>query len=342
MPLFNHREFDHEQITFRHDPQTGLKAIIAIHNSNLGPAIGGCRMLAYPTEEDALADVLRLSRGMTYKCAIAGIPFGGGKMVALCDSTRDKSDAVLQAIGGFVEDLGGRYITAFDVGVSQKDAREIGKRTQYVAGIAEDIENVADSTAYGIFACMKRSAALTLNRSDLSGLRIAIQGVGKVGERLAQLAAEAKARVVIADINQNHATEVARSIDCEVVTHQEILSTDCDILAPCALGAVINDHSIKELHCKVICGGANNQLSRPVIADRLEKAGILYCPDYLANAGGIINIHYQLNNVDRSKLRPHLDSLADKYEELITLAREQSVNIAHAADLYAEKIFMQY
>ena len=336
--LFDHIEFDHEMVSHFSDPASGLKAIIAVHSTKLGPAIGGCRMMPYASEDDALNDVLRLSKGMTYKCAIGGIPFGGGKAVIIGDPLLDKSQSLLHAMGGFVDRLGGTYITSFDAGTSLDDVRAMGERTEHVGGIKTGAGNASQSTAYGVFVCLKKSVSLAQGRDDLKGLRVAIQGGGNVGRRLAKLLAAEGAKILISDINGDLSQEIAAEVNSISVHVDEILTSNVDILAPCALGAILNDQIVNQIKAKIICGGANNQLSHIEIADKLKENNIFYCPDYLANAGGIIDLHYQLNEQNNNELNAHLDNLADKLERVLTLSSEQNINMSHAADLVAEDI----
>lgn len=337
--MFSHPEFEHELVVFHEDHETGLKAIIAIHNSNLGPAIGGCRMMSYASDADALTDVLRLSKGMTYKCAIAGIPFGGGKSVIIGDPKKIKTKALLHAMGVFVDRLEGQYITSFDAGTTIDDVATMGEKTCHVGGIQAGAGNASSSTAKGVFVCLKRSASLALGASDLKGVRVAIQGVGNVGARLARLAADAGAEVAVADVNEAAAAEVATAVGARHVAAGEILSLDTDILAPCALGAVLNEETLPGLKVKAVCGGANNQLENNKIADRLMEQGVFYCPDYLANAGGIIDLHYQLNLNSRAALEGHLEGLAGKLVSIAGIAQAQSINMAAAADRFTESLF---
>lgn len=334
--LFSHKEFDHESVIFGRDRKAGLTAIIAIHNTHRGPAIGGCRMMSYSDEASALTDVLRLSKGMTYKCAIGDIPFGGGKAVILGNPATDKSKALLHAMGDFVDQLCGRYITSFDSGTTIDDIVVIGERTRHVGGIKPGAGNASSSTAYGVFVCMREAARLRLGADSLSGLVVAIQGAGNVGSRLARLVAEDGAQVKIADIDHQRASQVAATVDAEIISYSAIVSQDCDVFAPCALGAVFSKESVANLGCSVVCGGANNQLVDNNVANQLADREILYCPDYLANAGGIIDLHYQLNESSRDALLGHLNQLASTFRDCYDYARASQCNLAEAADRIAE------
>ncbi len=337
--LFSHVEYDHELVVFGQDPATQLQAVIAIHNSNRGPAIGGCRMMPYPDEASALTDVLRLSRGMTYKCAIGDIPFGGGKAIIIGDPAKDKSHELLHSMGKFVDTLGGRYITSFDAGTTLDDVATMGERTAHVGGIKAGAGNASASTAYGVFVCMRRAAKLALGAESLDGLTVAVQGAGNVGGRLAGLVANEGAKVIVADVQSATAEAIANEVGGTACSASDILRVNADILAPCALGAILSEASIDELRCKVVCGGANNQLATSSDADRLLQKGIFYCPDYLANAGGIIDLHYQLNESSNEGLRAHLDGLANTLTECFEHSNDQGISMAVASDAIAEKRF---
>lgn len=327
MNPLDHPDTDHELIVCRQDPGTGLDAIIAIHDRSLGPAIGGCRMLPYSTRDEALRDVLRLSRGMTYKCAIGGIPYGGGKAVVIADPSTQKSRDLLHAMGRFVDSLGGQYISSFDSGTTLDDVRTMGEVTPHVGGIADGFGNASESTAKGIFHCMEASWA-EVSGVSLAGARVAIQGMGNVGQRLAKLLAEAGARLVVADVHR----AACEGINAEIVDPKTIHAEDVEIFAPCALGGVLNEETIPEIRAKLIAGGANNQLASAEDDIRLKERGIVYCPDYLANAGGIIELHYQRSGGDHSALERHLVSLADTTREVLALASKSGRTTAEVAD----------
>ena len=297
MSVYAHKEFDdHQQIAFFNDRKSGLRAIIAVHNTNLGPALGGCRMWPYSSEEEALNDVLRLSRGMTYKSAIANLKLGGGKAVIIGDPRTEKSDALLYAMGDFIEGLGGRYITAEDSGTSVKDILKMGERTSYVSGVDKASDHGGDpspSTAYGVFVSLREAVTYKLGRSNLKGLKVAIQGLGNVGYRLAEYLHEAGALLYVTDIIQASVDRAVRELGATGVTGDEIFGLDVDVFAPCALGAAINDKTIGQLKAGIIAGAANNQLATVDHGHQLHKKGILYTPDYVVNAGGIIDVYYQ-------------------------------------------------
>lgn len=339
MSLFEHPEFEHETVTFGADSRTGLRAIIAVHNTSRGPAIGGCRMMPYPDEASALTDVLRLSKGMTYKCAIGDIPFGGGKAVIHGDPATDKTTELLHAMGDFVDRLGGRYITSFDAGTNLDDVATMGERTQHVGGIQPGAGNASASTAMGVYLCMRKAAELRLNKGSLEGLRVAIQGAGNVGSRLAKLVADDGAQVIVADVNTALAAQIANTMGGKTCDPQEVLSSDCDVFAPCALGGVLSKQTVRQLRCSIVCGGANNQLVTDANANELAARDIFYCPDYLANAGGIIDLHYQLNEPSRERLGNHLEQLGITLADCHVYSQQHDCSMAQAANRVAETRF---
>jgi len=332
---------DHELVTSRCDAHAGLLAFIAVHNSRLGPAIGGCRIQAYASPDSALTDVLRLSRGMTYKSAIARIPYGGGKAVIIADPRTQKTPALLHAMGDFVESLGGRYITSFDAGTTLDDVRTIGERTGFTAGTAPEAGNASGSTAYGVFHCMKTAVALSFDGSNLSDVRVAIQGVGNVGRRLAALLVKAGADVTVADIDPNAARAVADETGATLARSDEIHRIRADVFSPCAMGAVLSARTVGEIGAKVVVGGANNQLAEPDDDARLAAAGILYCPDYIANAGGIIDLHYQRSGWSKEAVDRHVEGLAETFREVVEQSRRTGLGPSAVADLIAEDRFLQ-
>ena len=335
-----HADFaDHALVTARQEKASGLKAIIAVHNENRGPAIGGCRILPYPSLDDALRDVLRLSRGMTYKNAIADIPYGGGKAIIIADPRREKTETLLEAMGDFVESLGGRYITSFDSGTTLEDVQVIARRTRHAAGFLPEAGNASGSTALGVYHCMRTAAEEIWGSASLAGRRIAVQGVGNVGERLARILAHEGAELVLADTDARRAEALAADIGAQVVGEETILRETCDILAPCALGGVLSSVTIPDLRAKAIVGGANNQLARPEDDARLAKRGILYCPDYLANAGGIINLHHQRSRWDPAAVERHVASLGETFRLVIARSESEERPTGEIADRIAEERF---
>jgi leucine dehydrogenase len=295
MEIFNMREFDaHELIVFGDDAATGLRAVIALHSTALGPAAGGCRMWPYATMAEAVSDVLRLSRGMSYKNAIAGLPFGGGKSVIIGDPQKQKTPELFEAFGRFVDSLGGRYLTAEDVGTTTADMASVARATRYVAGLGrapgEAGGDPAPKTALGVHLGIKAAVRFKLGRSDLEGLSVAIQGLGGVGSHLARMLADEGARLKVADVRAAAVRRVCDELGASAVAVEDVLAEDVDVLAPCALGAVINEQSIPRLHARIVAGAANNQLAQGQDGQSLLAAGILYAPDYVINAGGIISV----------------------------------------------------
>jgi len=288
------QEMEHEQVMFCYDPPTGLKAIIAVHNTVLGPSLGGTRIWSYASDSEAITDALRLSRGMTYKAAISGLNLGGGKGVII-GSRKDKSEALLRRYGQFVDSLNGKYLTAEDVGMTAKDMEYIGMETDFVTGLPEHMGGSGEPsivTAYGVYMGMKAAAKEAFGSDNLEGKSVAVQGVGSVGEHLLELLHKENAKLVITDINENRLREMSEKYGAQVVGLDEIYDQPVDIFSPNALGAGLNDDTIPRLKCSVIAGAANNQLADETIHGKaLTDKGILYAPDFLINAGGIINIY---------------------------------------------------
>lgn len=295
MTVFSNPAFDdHERVLFCRDEPTGLCAIIAIHSTALGPAAGGTRLWTYANDDDAIYDVLRLSQGMSYKNAMAGLKFGGGKAVIMKTPDFDGSDALFERFGEFVDTLRGDYITAEDVGMSVEIMATIARRTRYVSGLPLQSGKAggdpSPKTAYGIYCGIEAAAKARLGRDDLHGIRVAVQGVGHVGYHLCKLLHAAGAQLVVSDLDETRVDTARKDFDAEGVGHSEILEADVDVLAPCALGAILHEKSIPGIKARIIAGGANNQLRNPEDGQRLADAGILYAPDYVINAGGIINV----------------------------------------------------
>ena len=291
-------EMGHEQVVFCQDNVTGLKAIIAIHNTILGPALGGTRMWKYDNELDALKDVLRLSRGMTYKAAVTGLALGGGKAVILGDASTDKTEALMRKFGEYVDSLGGKYITAEDVGMSTKDMEFVKMETDHVTGIPVELGGSGDPspvTAYGVYMGMKASAKFKWGSDNLNGKRIVVQGIGHVGENLVKHLKKEGANVIINDINETRMQEVSEMYGTEIIMGDKIYDAEMDIYAPCALGATLNDDTLSRFKCSIIAGAANNQLEDEKLHGELLKSrGIVYAPDFLIKAGGLINVYSDL------------------------------------------------
>lgn len=340
MTLFTSEHFDdHEQVVFASDATTGLKAIIAIHNTNRGPALGGCRMWAYDSEAAAIADVLRLSRGMTYKNALANLPWGGGKSVVIGDATSDKTPALMEAMGVAVDRLNGRYIVAEDVGTTPEDMVEINKATEHVRGVEGKGFDPSPATAYGCFAGIKASVKERLGRGNLEGIRVAVQGLGHVGYDLALQLREAGADLVVADINENAVAKARNELGAKVVARDAIHAENVDVFAPCALGAVINDETVGALKAKIVAGSANNQLAAERHGQALADRGILYAPDYVINAGGVIHIYHEGPDYDKQRAFAHVGQIADTLAEIYARSAKTKVPTHVAADRLAEERF---
>lgn len=331
---------EHEEVIFCHDKNVGLKAIIAIHDTSLGPALGGTRMWNYKTEEEALIDVLRLSKGMTYKAAAAGLNLGGGKAVIIGDPKTQKSEGLFRAFGQFVNSLNGKYITAEDVGTGVQDMEYIFMETPWVTGIPKDFGGSGDPspyTAHGVLMGIKAAAYEKFGSEVLKGKKVAVQGLGNVGSNVVKYLVEEGAQVVVADIDKTRVDQCVQKFKVQSAGPEEILSVDCDILAPCALGAVINDNTISKLKCKVIAGGANNQLAEARHGDQLTELGILYAPDYVVNAGGLMNVFVELEGYSPDRAFDKTRKVFDNVLKVFSIAKEEKIGTHKAADRLAEK-----
>lgn len=338
MALFDLVDFDnHEQVVFCSDEETGLKAIIAVHSTKLGAAVGGCRMWDYASDEEALVDVLRLSRGMTYKNAMAGLSMGGGKSVIIGDAKQIKSEALFKAFGNALNGLGGRYISAEDVNITTSDIAVANSVTPYVTGTEGKSGNPAPYTALGTFLGIKAAVKHKLNTDDLTGLRVAIQGLGSVGYYLCEHLHKAGAKLVVTDLNTEALDKVATEFGADVVGLNEIYDQDVDIYAPCALGATINDSTIDRIKAKIIAGCANNQLAEPRHDHALVERGILYAPDYVINAGGIINVSFE-EDYDQAKATAKVEEIYDTLLEVFNKADAEGKPTGMVADEMARDI----
>ncbi|HHW27847.1 MAG TPA: Glu/Leu/Phe/Val dehydrogenase [Firmicutes bacterium] len=332
-------EYDHEQIVFCYDKASGLKAIIGIHDTTLGPALGGTRMWPYKTEEEALTDVLRLSRGMTYKNSSMGLALGGGKAVIIGDPRTDKSEELFRAFGKFVETLGGRYITAEDVGTTTDDMNIIRNETTHVCGLEGSGKsgNPSPVTAYGVFRAMAASLKEAFGSDSYAGRRVAVQGVGSVGYNLVSCLLEAGAKVTVTDI---FSEKVQRAVElgAEAVPPESIYDVECDIFAPCALGGAINDDTIPRLKAKIVCGAANNQLLESRHGDMLAERGILYAPDFIANGGGVINVAEELSpyGYNRERAMARVSGIYHILLKIFAISKEMKISTHQAAEVYAE------
>ena len=347
MAVFSLSDFaDHEQVVFVSDDKSGLKAIIAVHNSNLGPALGGCRMWPYASEDEAIRDVLRLSRGMTYKSAMANLKLGGGKSVIIGNPRTHKTPELLAAFARALEQLNGRYIAAEDSGTSVADMKYMTQFTQHVAGIHDKPSDEgtrsgdpSPATAYGTFIGIRAAVKERLGRDSLDGLRVAVQGVGNVGFDLVRQLKEAGAQLWVTDIHREPLVQAGRELGATVVAPEEIFSLDVDVFAPCALGAILNDSTIPQLKAKIVAGAANNQLAEARHGLELMKRGILYAPDYVINAGGIIDVYHERIGFDRSALLKHIEGIHDNLMEVFERARKEERPTGEVADAIAEERF---
>ncbi|MDD9929945.1 MAG: Glu/Leu/Phe/Val dehydrogenase [Rhodospirillaceae bacterium] len=337
MTVFDHPAFDaHEHVVFHNDAANGLKAIIAIHNTARGPAVGGCRMWPYADELEGLTDALRLSRGMSYKSALANLPFGGGKSVIFGDPKTDKSEGLWRAMGRFVESLGGRYVIAEDVGTSPADMEIVRRETAHVSGIAEGGSgDPSPATAWAVYVGIKAAVRSRLGREDLKGLKVAVQGLGHVGYELCQLLARDGAILCVADINRAQIDRAIGELGATAVDPDKVYDLDTDVFAPCALGAVINDATIPRLKAAIVAGSANNQLAEARHADALRVANILYAPDYAINAGGIINIAHEGPAYDKERAFAQVSKIHDTLLEIFALSEAEDVSTATAANRIA-------
>lgn len=348
MSIFEHREFDgHEHVAFYRDTASGLSAIIAIHNTHLGPALGGCRMWPYANSSEALNDVLRLSKGMTYKAAMANLQQGGGKAVIMGDPRRNKTPQMMKAMGRFVASLSGQYMTAEDSGITVDDLALMTTHTEYVAGVEAKFNvfnelptgNPAPSTAYGVYVGLEASVRHVFG-SSLQGVKVAVQGLGHVGYRLAKQLYAAGAELYVADIYPQAVQQAKEEFNAIVVEPSDILSTPVDVVAPCAMGATINEQSVQTLRAKIIAGAANNQLANESVGLALHQKGICYAPDYVINAGGIIDIYHQkLPSSSNATMREHIAKIGSTLTEIYLRAEADMTPVNIVANRIAEERF---
>ena len=341
-PVFGQLSFDgHEQVVFCNDKDTGLKAIIGIHNTVLGPALGGTRMWNYANEWEALNDVLRLSRGMSFKSSISGLNLGGGKAVIIGDAKTVKTPELMRKFGEYVHSLSGKYITAEDVGMETKDMDTVREVTPYVTGISEEkggSGNPSPITAYGVFMGLKAASKYRFGSDNLEGKKVLVQGIGHVGEVLVQHLTESGALVTISDINEERLNQVGSKYGAKIFTGTDLYSAEVDIYAPCALGATINDATINKIKAKVIAGAANNQLANEVIHGAiLKEKGILYAPDFLINAGGVINVYSELANLTRAQVMEKTENIYNTSLEIFKFAETNNITPHQAAMSMAQK-----
>ncbi len=343
MSVFEAPEFDdHERVLFINEPAAGLRGIIAIHNTNLGPALGGLRMWPYNSEAEAIRDVLRLSRGMTYKAAMMNVRLGGGKSVIIADPHKQKTPELLHAMGRWIDTLAGRYIVGEDIGTNPLDMKEIRTETRCVSCLRRRDGGYGDPaplTALGVFSAMRAGLEHKLETSDFANIRVAVQGVGNVGSNLCRLLCEAGARLVVTDIHADHAERAAAEFGAEVVDPDEIHDAAVDIFAPCAMGAVLNDVTIPRLKARIVAGAANNQLDEDRHGQMLADRGIAYLPDYVANGGGLISCAAEWYRDDIEKLPDQVRNIYNTCMEILTHAGDMGVTTNAAADRIAERRF---
>lgn len=329
----------HEQVVFCHNPDAGLKAIIALHSTRLGPALGGVRMRPYPNSEAAIDDVLRLSRTMTYKNALAGLNVGGGKAVIIGDPRSDKSEVLFRAFGRFVESLGGRYISSADVGTDIADMEHIYLETGYVTGVHQIHGGSGDPapfTAYGALQALMAALNRKLGHEEIGKTRIAIQGLGHIGMELAKLLKERGAKLFVADLDSQRVERAVNDFDAEAVSAEAIYEVDADVFAPCALEGSINEDTLPRLRAGIICGTANNQLASAAIGEELHRRGVLYAPDYVVNAGGVMNVSLEIDGYNRERAMRLIRSIYHNLERVFERSDREGIPPQQAADQIAE------
>jgi leucine dehydrogenase len=340
MDLFSKlEEYDYEQLILCQDKSTGLKAIIAIHDTTLGPALGGTRICEYESDEEAIEDALRLARGMTYKNAAAGLNLGGGKAVIIGDPKKIKSEALFRAFGRFVEGLNGRYITGEDMNATQQDASYINCETDYIVGLETGSGNPSPVTAYGVFKGIQAAVNEVFGSDDLTGKTVAIQGLGAVGRRLAERLHEAGAKLYVTTRDKAKIDKAVAELNATAVGPDEIYGVECDVFSPCARGAIINDKTIEKFKCKIIAGAANNQLAESRHGDMLHEKGILYVPDYIINSGGVINIIDDISGreYNRENAMKNTARIYDACKKVFEIAKRDNIPTHKAADIMAEE-----
>lgn len=341
MTVFSRPDFDHhESVHFHEDMDTGLRAIVAIHNSNLGPALGGCRMWPYDNDTAALDDVLRLSKGMTYKAALAGLDFGGGKAVIIGDSRTRKTEALIGAMARFVDSLGGAYHTAEDVGTTVADMDAMRIITPYAHGMSDGSGNPSPATAWGVFVGTRAAVRQRYGATDLNGIKVAVQGLGNVGRDLCRYLAEAGAKLTVADIDADRVRNVQEAFGATAVDAGAIHRTHVDVFAPCALGAGLNDATIPEMKAAVVAGSANNQLAEARHGPMLRDLSILYAPDYVINAGGIIDVAAEGPDYDTEAVLRRIDGIEVTLKRIFERADSEGETPETIADRMAEERFL--
>lgn len=331
---------EYEQIVFNYDKSSGLKAIVSIHSTALGPALGGTRFYPFETEEAALTDALRLAKGMTYKAAAAGLDLGGGKAVIIGDPKRDKSEELFRAYGRFIQTLGGRYITAEDVGTAREDMDLVRRETRWVTGVSQVYGGSGDPspvTAYGVYQGLRAVCMELWNTADVAGKRFVVQGVGKVGYNLVKILKTNGAEVIIADIDVDNLGRAVGDFGVETTPLATVHSQSCDVFVPCALGGILNDQTIPELRCAAVAGAANNQLLTAAHGKLIDDAGILYAPDFIINAGGLINVADELRGYDPDRATAQVENIFHTLREVFQIAKLEKITTSDAANRLAEE-----
>lgn len=338
MKTFDYLEkYDYEELLFIQDKATGLKAIICIHDTTVGPALGGTRVYDYATEEEAIEDALRLAKGMTYKNAAAGLNIGGGKAVIIGDPKKVKTEALLRTFGRYVEGLNGRYITAQDMNMTPADLAMIHEETDHVVGLEGKSGDPSPVTAFGVFRGILAAANEAYGSDDLKGKKVAVQGLGAVGYNVCKYLHEAGAELYVTDIREESVEKAVKELGATAVGLDDIYSVDCDIFTPCAMGAIINDDTIEQLKCKVVAGSANNQLKEERHGDMLAEKGIIYVPDFVINAGGVINVFEEMQGYNEERAMGRASAIYDSVTRIFEIAKEENLSNAHAADKLAEE-----
>lgn len=338
MKIFDYlEEHDYEQLVFCQDKKTGLKAIIAIHDTTLGPALGGLRIWDYKTEEEAIVDALRLARGMTYKNSAAGLNLGGGKSVIIGDPAKIKSEQFFRTFGRFVEGLNGRYITAEDMNSTTKDMSYINSETDFVAGLEGKSGNPSPVTAFGVYRGILAGINHVYGSDDLTGKVVAVQGLGAVGYTVCKHLHEAGAKLYVTDIRKEGIERAVEELGAIGVEPDAIYDVECDVFAPCAMGAVINDFTIERLKCKIVAGAANNQLAEEKHGDMLTEKGMLYVPDFVINSGGVINVYEELQGYDKNRAMSRASAIYDAVKKVIEISERDDIPTYKAAERMAEE-----
>lgn len=335
-------DHDFEQLYFFQDVESGLKAIIVIHNTKLGPSLGGCRLWEYVSEEDAIVDAIRLARGMTYKCAISGLPYGGGKAVVMGHPSKGNHRAIFRALGRFIDSLQGRYITGIDLGTTVADMDMVKIETSYVTDISGSLgataNFTAEMTAYGVFLSIQTSLKLVFGSNTLKDRTVAVQGLGKVGYFLCRYLKRSGAQLIVSDIDSLRLEKVIKEFEAQSVQPDEIYKQTCDIFSPCALGGILNDVTIPQLRCPIVAGAANNQLAEPRHGEKLHELGILYAPDYVINAGGIIVTASELTDRNAAHARQNVRNIDQTLDQVFDYSSSHNVSTSLAADLLTEQV----